>query len=183
MLSQKGCVVWVYGLSGSGKSTLASALEKKLFAQGRVTMILDGDCIRTGLCKDLSFSDADRAENLRRIAEVARLFAEAGVLCICSFISPFRKSREFASEVIGPDRFLEVFVDTPLEVCEKRDCKGLYAKARAGSIPHFTGISAPFERPEDPEALVMDTDAEGLEPCVDKLHTMLQEKGFIPREG
>ena len=180
MLSQKGCVIWIYGLSGSGKSTLASALEKKLFDQGRVTTILDGDCIRNGLCKDLSFSAEDRTENLRRIAEVAKLFAEAGVICVCSFITPFKKSREFAIEVVGEERFVEVFVDTPLELCEQRDCKGLYAKARAGEIAEFTGINSPFERPDSDAAMVMDTDEEGLDNCVSQLISLLQKKEIIP---
>ena len=180
MLSQKGCVIWIYGLSGSGKSTLASALEKKLFEQGRVTTILDGDCIRGGLCKDLMFSDEDRAENLRRIAEVAKLFAEAGVICVCSFITPFKESREFAKELVGKDRFIEVFVDTSLELCEERDCKGLYARARAGEIKAFTGINSPFERPDEKDVVIMDTDAEGLENCVSKLRDLLKTKKFIP---
>ena len=144
-------VVWFTGLSGSGKSTLANALERRLHAAGRHTYLLDGDNVRHGLNRDLGFTDADRVENIRRVAEVAKLMTEAGLIVLVSFISPYRSERRMARERFAPGEFVEVFVDTPLEECEKRDLKGLYAKARAGRIPNFTGISAPYEAPEAPE--------------------------------
>ena len=151
LLGQRGGVLWFTGLSGSGKSTVARAVEKQLFQRGRLVHVLDGDNIRHGLCKDLGFSDADRTENIRRIAEVAKLFVDAGVIVLTAFISPFRADRQQARDVIGTDSFVEVFVDTPIEVCESRDPKGLYAKARAGEIPAFTGITSPYEAPTAPE--------------------------------
>ncbi|MFT4835007.1 MAG: adenylylsulfate kinase [Marinoscillum sp.] len=144
-------LIWLTGLSGSGKSTLASALETHLFNAGFQTYILDGDNVRFGLNKDLSFSDVDRVENIRRISEVAKLFMDAGIIVLTAFISPFQKDRQLAKELAGQQEFIEVFVDTPLEVCESRDVKGLYAKARAGKIPNFTGIDSPFEKPENPD--------------------------------
>ena len=144
-------VVWFTGLSGSGKSTLANALETRLLAEGRHTYLLDGDNVRHGLNRDLGFTDADRVENIRRVAEVARLMADAGLIVLVSFISPFRSERRMAREMLPEGEFVEVFVDTPLEECERRDVKGLYAKARAGELPNFTGISAPYEAPEHPE--------------------------------
>jgi len=159
---QKAKVVWFTGLSGSGKSTIANLVEKTLHAQGRHTFLLDGDNIRHGLAKDLGFTDADRVENIRRVGEVAKLMADAGLIVLVSFISPFRAERATARELVGAGEFLEVFVDTPLEVCEARDVKGLYAKARAGAIPNFTGISSPYEPPEDPD-LRLDTAATSLE--------------------
>jgi bifunctional enzyme CysN/CysC len=147
----KGRVIWFTGLSGSGKSTLANALEKELHAQGKRTYILDGDNIRQGLSKDLGFTDADRVENIRRIAEVARLMMDAGLIVMTAFISPFRAEREMARELIGTDNFVEVYVSTPLEVCEERDVKGLYKKARAGKIPNMTGVNSPYESPDSPE--------------------------------
>ena len=148
---QKPCVLWFTGLSGSGKSTIANALEKQLHALGRHTYMLDGDNIRHGLNKDLGFTDADRVENIRRVAEAARLFVDAGLIVMVSFISPFRSERRMAREMVGEDEFLEIYVDTPLEVCEARDPKGLYRKARAGLIKNFTGIDSAYERPETPE--------------------------------
>jgi bifunctional enzyme CysN/CysC len=148
---QKPCVLWFTGLSGSGKSTIANACEKQLHALGRHTYMLDGDNIRHGLNKDLGFTDADRVENIRRIAEAARLFVDAGLIVMVSFISPFRSERRMARELVGQDEFIEVYVDTPLEVCEARDPKGLYRKARAGLIKNFTGIDSAYERPESPE--------------------------------
>ncbi len=148
---QKPCVLWFTGLSGSGKSTIANACEKRLHALGRHTYMLDGDNIRHGLNKDLGFTDADRVENIRRIAEAARLFVDAGLIVMVSFISPFRSERRMARELVGQDEFIEVYVDTPLEVCEARDPKGLYRKARAGLIKNFTGIDSAYERPESPE--------------------------------
>lgn len=143
----KSFVIWLYGLSGSGKSTIANALEKTLFEEGKNTYVLDGDNVRMGLNKNLGFSKEDRQENQRRIAEVAKLFVDAGVICIAAFISPMQSDRDMIKAIIGEDHFIEVFVDTPLEECEKRDVKGLYKKARAGEIKDFTGISAPFEKP------------------------------------
>lgn len=155
----KGTVVWFTGLSGSGKSTLANALEEALHAQGKRTYILDGDNIRQGLNKDLGFSDADRVENIRRAAEVAKLMMDAGIIVMTAFISPFRADREMARELIGQDHFIEVFVDTPLEVCEQRDPKGLYKKARSGLIPNMTGIDSPYETPLRPEYVVSHAEA------------------------
>lgn len=143
-------VIWLTGLSGSGKSTIAAAVERELFEAGQFVVLLDGDNVRTGLCGDLGFSLEDRKENIRRIAETAKLFAAAGAQVLCSFVSPTRAIRAMASEIIGPDDFLEVFVNTPLAVCEARDVKGLYAKARAGEIKNFTGIDSPYETPENP---------------------------------
>jgi bifunctional enzyme CysN/CysC len=160
-----GCVVWLTGLSGAGKSTIAIELERALFNQGRHACILDGDNLRHGLCSDLGFSHADRKENIRRAGEVARLFAEAGMICITAFISPYRSDRELARAIAPNGRFLEVYVNAPLEVCEQRDSKGLYAKARRGEIKGFTGISAPYEAPLKPE-LEVRTDQGTIEECV-----------------
>jgi bifunctional enzyme CysN/CysC len=150
----RGKVIWFTGLSGSGKSTLANALEKELHAQGKRTYILDGDNIRLGLNKDLGFTDADRVENIRRVAEVAKLMMDAGLIVMTAFISPFRSERGLARELIGVDNFVEVFVHTPLEVCEQRDVKGLYKRARAGQIPNMTGINSPYEVPVQPSVCV-----------------------------
>jgi adenylyl-sulfate kinase len=146
-----GCVIWLTGLSGSGKSTIAEELERELFKLKRHTYILDGDVVRRGLCSDLRFSPENRKENIRRIGEVARLFADAGIICIVAFISPYRADRDLARKIAPPGKFIEVYLDAPLEVCEKRDPKGLYAQARAGEIKEFTGISAPYEPPREPE--------------------------------
>ncbi len=153
----KGKVIWFTGLSGSGKSTIANALEKELHAQGKHTYILDGDNIRQSLNKDLGFTDADRVENIRRVAEVARLMMDAGLIVITAFISPFRAEREMARKLIGEENFIEVFVDTPLEVCEQRDPKGLYRKARSGQLPNMTGIGSPYESPEHPNFIIQGT--------------------------
>jgi adenylylsulfate kinase len=146
-----GCVVWLTGLSGAGKSTIAANLNQRLSQIGMKSFILDGDVMRNGLCSDLKFSQEDRKENVRRITEVARLFAEAGMVCIVALISPYRMDRDAARAIIGSDRFVEVYVNAPIEVCERRDPKGLYAKARSGVIKDFTGISAPYEPPLAPE--------------------------------
>jgi len=161
-LGQRGKVLWFTGLSGSGKSTLAIALERQLFDQGYSVIILDGDNIRTGINNNLTFSPDDRIENIRRIAEVAKLFLANGIICIVSFISPTRDMRANAKQIIGPTDFVEVFIDTPIEVCEARDVKGLYKKARAGEIKDFTGVSAPYEVPLQPDVHVHteDTDIE-----------------------
>lgn len=150
----KGKVIWFTGLSGSGKSTIANALEKELHAQGKRTYILDGDNVRQGLNKDLGFTDADRVENIRRVAEVAKLMMDAGLIVMTAFISPFRAEREMARELIGEENFIEVFVDTPLEVCEQRDPKGLYKKARSGQLPNMTGINSPYESPGLPDFVI-----------------------------
>ena len=142
--------IWFTGLSGSGKSTIASLLEKQLHAEGKHTYLLDGDNVRHGLNRDLGFTEADRVENIRRVAEVAKLMVDAGLVVIVSFISPFRSERRMARDLFAEGEFIEVFVDTPLEECERRDVKGLYAKARRGEIKDFTGISAPFEPPTGP---------------------------------
>lgn len=150
----QGKVIWFTGLSGSGKSTLANALELQLHAQGKRTYILDGDNVRQGLNKDLGFTDADRVENIRRIAEMAKLMMDAGLIVMTAFISPFRQEREMARELIGAENFVEVFVDTPLDVCEQRDPKGLYKKARSGQLPNMTGINSPYEAPLKPDVLL-----------------------------
>jgi adenylyl-sulfate kinase len=149
-----GVVVWLTGLSASGKSTLANALERELFNQGRQVYVLDGDKVRQGLCSDLNFSPESRKENIRRIGEVAKLFADAGVICITAFISPYRSDRDLVRKILPPGGFIEVFVNAPLAVCEHRDPKGLYARARKGLIKDFTGISAPYEPPVHPEVEV-----------------------------
>ncbi len=151
LLRQKPATIWLTGLSGAGKSTLAFALEKRLIAGNHLAFVLDGDNVRHGLNRDLGFSADDRSENIRRIAEVARMFNEAGVMVITAFISPFRKDRALAREIIGAERFIETHVCTPIDVCEHRDPKGLYEKARHGKIDGFTGISAPYEAPQAPD--------------------------------
>lgn len=156
----RGGVVWFTGLSGSGKTTVARVVDRLLYDAGRRSFMLDGDALRTGLNRDLGFSPKDRDENLRRFTEVSRLFAEAGVLCLVSAITPYEATRKRARERVGPERFVLVHVATPLEVCEARDAKGLYAKARAGEIPDFTGISAPYEEPEDAEVVLRPEDGD-----------------------
>ena len=178
LLGQQGATIWMTGLSGSGKSTLGYALEERLVSRGRMSYVLDGDNIRHGLSGDLGFSPADRAENIRRVGEVAALFADAGVLVISSFISPYRADRATARQRVGSDRFIEVYLDVPVSVCERRDPKGLYKKARAGDIPNFTGISAPYENPENPE-LRMDTDALSVPGSVDTIIDYLERGGFL----
>ncbi|MBL6627947.1 MAG: adenylyl-sulfate kinase [Cryomorphaceae bacterium] len=163
-LGQRGQVLWFTGLSGSGKSTLANEVEQVLHTAGRHTFLLDGDNLRHGLNGDLGFSEADRTENIRRVAEVAKLMADAGLIVLTAFVSPFAADREKARRIVGPDRFVEIYVDCPLEVCESRDVKGLYAKARQGLIPDFTGISSPFEAPVQPELHVR-TDLHSLAVC------------------
>ncbi len=152
--NQKGRVIWLTGLAGAGKSTIADLVEKRLHADGRHTYLLDGDNIRHGLNKDLGFTDADRVENIRRVGEAARLFVDAGLIVLTAFISPFRSERRMARELVGGNEFLEVFIDTPIEVCMQRDPKGLYEKARAGTIRNFTGIDSPYEVPEKPDLTV-----------------------------
>jgi bifunctional enzyme CysN/CysC len=166
--SQQPACIWFTGLSGSGKSTIANLLEKRLHADGRHTYLLDGDNVRHGLNRDLGFTEADRVENIRRVAEVAKLMVDAGLIVIVSFISPFRAEREFARSLFAPGEFQEVFVDTPIEECEKRDVKGLYAKAREGRIANFTGVDSPYEKPEAPEVR-LDTVAQSPEQCVERI--------------
>ena len=168
-------VVWLTGLSGSGKSTIARALEARLRAEGTPVYVLDGDVVRRGLNSDLGFSDADRAENIRRAGEVAAMFADAGLTVITAFISPFRRVRERVRERVGAGQFVVVFLDAPLEVCEQRDPKGLYAKARAGEIADFTGISSPYEPPAAP-ALVLRTAELDVDACVDAIYAELQRR-------
>ncbi len=175
MLGQHGIMVWFTGLSGSGKSTIAIALERELHKRGVLCRILDGDNIRTGINKNLGFSKADRVENIRRIAEVAKLFVDTGIVTIAAFISPSNDIREMAADIIGRDDFLEVYVSTPIEECERRDVKGLYAKARRGEIKDFTGISAPFEVPTHP-ALVLDTSVLSLKESVDRLLELVMSR-------
>ncbi|OGU16168.1 MAG: adenylyl-sulfate kinase [Geobacteraceae bacterium GWC2_53_11] len=155
---QKPCVIWLTGLSASGKSTVANALEQRLHDMGRHTMLLDGDNVRHGLNRDLGFSEADRVENIRRVGEVARLMANAGLIVITAFISPYRSEREIVRNLMPAGEFVEVYVSTPLAICEQRDPKGIYRKARSGEIPNFTGISAPYEEPQAPEIMLDTTD-------------------------
>lgn len=168
LLGQRGLMVWFTGLSGSGKSTVAIALERELHSRGILCRILDGDNVRSGINNNLGFSAEDRVENIRRIAEVSRLFVDTGIVTIAAFISPSNALREMAASIIGKDDFVEIYVDTPLAVCEERDVKGLYKKARAGEVKNFTGISAPFEAPEHP-ALRLDTSKLTVQQSVGKL--------------
>lgn len=176
----KGCTVWFTGLSGSGKSTIAVAVEKALWDRGVSSYILDGDNIRHGLNADLGFSPEDRTENIRRIGEVAKLFTDAGVVNLTAFISPYRADRDRVRGIMGPGDFVEAFVDCPIEECERRDVKGLYAKARAGKIPEFTGISAPYEEPLRPEIL-LPTGELSEEQSVAKVLAYLEAHGYIPK--
>jgi adenylylsulfate kinase len=175
----KACTVWLTGLSGSGKSTIAVDLEKRLWERGVRAYILDGDNIRHGLNKNLGFSPADRTENIRRIGEVAKLFTDAGVVALTAFISPYRADRDQVRAIM-PDDFIEVHVDCPVEVCEQRDVKGLYKKARAGEIKEFTGISAPYEAPEKAE-LTINTAGQSVEESANQILAYLEKKGVVPR--
>ena len=175
LLKQRSVMVWFTGLSGSGKSTIAIALERELHKRGLLCRILDGDNIRSGINNNLGFSAEDRVENIRRIAEVSKLFIDTGVITIAAFISPNNELREMASTIVGKDNFLEIYVNTPIEECERRDVKGLYAKARKGEIKDFTGVSAPFEAPEHP-ALSLDTSVLSLEESVNKLLELILPK-------
>ncbi|MFH0787406.1 MAG: adenylyl-sulfate kinase [Pseudomonadota bacterium] len=169
---QKPLVIWFTGLSGSGKSTLAFSLERRLMNKGKACCVLDGDNVRHGLNRDLGFSPKDRAENIRRIAEVSHLMNDAGLIIITAFISPFKDDRQMAKGIIGPERFLEVYLATDLEVCEKRDTKGLYQKARSGELPGFTGISSPYEPPVNP-ALTLDTGLLPIERCLQAIEDLI----------
>jgi len=175
----RGAVLWFTGLSASGKSTLASRVEKRLFEEGYFAYVLDGDNVRHGLNGDLGFSPDDRVENIRRVGEVAKLFAEAGTVVVTAFISPYREDRDRIREIMTRDGdFVEVFVSCPLEVCEARDPKGLYARARSGEIRDFTGIDAPYETPEAPE-IVIETNLYDVEACVDQVMTYLRDHGYV----
>jgi bifunctional enzyme CysN/CysC len=174
----KPALLWFTGLSGAGKSTIANSLEKKLHALGKHTFVLDGDNVRHGLNRDLGFTEVDRVENIRRVAEVAKLFVEAGLITMVAFISPFRAEREMARELVGPGEFIEIFVDTPLAICEQRDPKGLYRKARNGELRNFTGLDSPYERPETPELSLNTVDARA-EDLADRVIAFLQQRGML----
>jgi adenylylsulfate kinase len=182
VLAQRGATIWLTGLSGSGKSTIAVAVEAELVRRGKLAYVLDGDNVRHGLNKNLGFSPADRTENIRRIAEVAKLFTDCGVLAFTSFISPYRADREAARALFAEGDFVEVYVAADVATCEGRDPKGLYQKARAGQIPEFTGISAPYEEPEAPE-LVLDTARQSPEESVAALIAYLEGKGYLSAQG
>jgi bifunctional enzyme CysN/CysC len=167
-MGQKAVTIWFTGLSGAGKSTIANELEKRLFAMGKFSMLLDGDNVRMGLNKNLGFKEEDRIENIRRIAEVSKLMNDAGLIVLTSFISPFIKDRRNAKDIIGENNFVEVYISTPLEECERRDVKGLYKEARSGKIKNFTGISSPYEAPEHP-AITVDTSKMSIEECVETI--------------
>jgi adenylylsulfate kinase len=174
----KSVILWFTGLSGAGKSTLAHAVEKALFDAGCRTYVFDGDNVRHGLCADLGFSADDRQENIRRIGEMSKLFIEAGVIALTAFISPFQSDRDRVRKLVKDDEFIEIYCKASLDVCEQRDVKGLYAKARRGEIKDFTGISSPYEPPLSPE-LTLDTGAESLEVCVDKVLSHLKMRSII----
>ena len=180
LLGQKGVTLWFTGLSQSGKSTLATEVEKKLYQRGYLTYIMDGDNIRHGLNRNLGFSPEDREENIRRIGEVAHLFSQAGIITMTAFISPYRADRKRARDLAKEGEFIEIFCRCSIDACEQRDKKGLYKKARAGEVPEFTGISAPYEEPENPEIMI-DTDRETIEQGVDRIISYLESKGIIDK--
>ena len=176
--AHKGKILWFTGLSGAGKSTLAHALEEQLHNYGARTYVLDGDNVRKRLCKDLGFSETDRVENIRRIGEVSRLMMDAGLIVMTAFISPFRRDRRIVRKLVKKGDFVEIFCDTSLSICESRDVKGLYEKARAGEIPEFTGISSPYETPENPE-LIVESGNSTVKECVDEIINFLKGKKII----
>ena len=178
--NHKSTLLWFTGLSGAGKSTLAHALEESLYQMGYHTFVLDGDNVRHGLCGDLGFSNSDRVENIRRVSETTKLFIEAGVIVLTAFISPFRADRDKARKLVGDD-FIEIYCDCPLSVCEERDVKGLYDRARKGEIKEFTGISSPYEEPNNPE-LVVDTGGTDLDQCVTQILEFLIQRGIYERQ-
>ncbi len=179
---QRPALIWFTGLSGAGKSTVANALESWLYDHGHHSYLLDGDNVRHGLNKDLGFSDRDRQENIRRIGEAGKLFADAGLIALSAFISPFRADRQLVRDLFAPGEFVEVYVATPLAVCESRDPKGLYRKARKGEIRQFTGIDSPYEAPDAPE-IVVDTSAASVEECVLQIVAFLQQRGILAQTG
>ena len=178
LLNQKPCILWFTGLSGSGKSTIANAVENELYNRNIKTYLLDGDNVRHGLNKDLGFSELDRVENIRRVGEVSKLFVDSGLIALTAFISPFKSDRQIARSLVKYDEFIEVFIDTPLEVCEKRDPKGLYKKARDGAIKNFTGIDSPYEEPVEPQIYIK-ADKYDIKKCVDKIIIYLIKYGYI----
>lgn len=178
-LGQRSKVIWLTGLSGSGKSTIGLALEKRLFQENFVAQLLDGDNIRSGINKNLGFSEEDRKENIRRIAEIAKLYLSSGIITINSFISPTAETRNIAKEIVGDDDFLEIYINAPMATCESRDVKGLYKKARAGEIQGFTGVNQAYEEPENP-ALELRTDVLSVDEAVDKLFTFLKKHIILP---
>ena len=178
----RGAIIWFTGLSGSGKSTLAHAVEEVLYQQGSRTFVLDGDNVRHGLCSDLGFSNRDREENIRRIGETAKLFMEAGVIVLTAFISPFRADRERVRGMVEHGDFIEIYCDAPIETCESRDVKGMYKKARAGLIAEFTGITSPYEKPENPE-LIVNTGKAELNECVHQVMDVLTQRRVIKSKG
>ncbi|WP_143871260.1 adenylyl-sulfate kinase [Catenovulum sediminis] len=175
---QKPCILWFTGLSGSGKSTVANAVESKLFEAGLHSYLLDGDNVRHGINKDLTFSDEDRVENIRRIGEISKLFVDSGLIVLTAFISPFQADRQMVRDLVEAGEFIEVFIDTPIEVCEQRDPKGLYKKARQGEIKHFTGIDSPYEAPLNPEITVKTAEL-NIEECADFVLQHLRDRGYI----
>jgi adenylylsulfate kinase len=182
LLGHKGTVLWFTGLSGAGKSTIAHALEKRLHDMGCLTYVFDGDNVRHGLCGDLGFSQDDRKENIRRIGEMVKLFLNAGVISLTAFISPFREDRDGVRRLLGENDFVEIYCRCSLSVCEQRDVKGLYRRARAGEISDFTGISSPYEEPEAPE-LVLETDQSTIDQCVDQIIAALRGRGVLPEQA
>lgn len=176
--SHKSAILWFTGLSGAGKSTLAHAVEGALYKQGACTFVFDGDNVRHGLCGDLNFSEQDRVENIRRVGEMSKLFIEAGVIALTAFISPFRADRERVRALVAPEDFIEIYCHCPIQVCEHRDVKGLYAKARQGLIKDFTGISSPYEAPVNPE-LMLDTGSQSLEECVTTILKLLNQRDIL----
>ena len=178
----RGAIIWFTGLSGSGKSTLAHAVEETLYQHGCRTFVLDGDNVRHGLCGDLGFSDKDREENIRRVGEIAKLFMEAGVIVLTAFISPYRADRQRVRGLVAHGDFIEIYCDTSIEICEARDVKGLYKKARAGQIKEFTGISSIYEVPENPE-LVVNTGEKELNACVQQVMVEIRQRGIISAQS
>jgi adenylylsulfate kinase len=176
--SHRSVIVWFTGLSGAGKSTVAHAVEQRLHGLGCRTFVFDGDNVRFGMCSDLGFSESDRSENIRRIGEMSKLFIEAGIIALTAFISPYQKDRNRVRSLVKEGDFLEVYCHCPVEVCEQRDVKGLYAKARAGEIKNFTGVSSPYEPPTTPE-LVLNTSWQSLQECTDKVIELLQQRKII----
>ncbi|MBV5320311.1 MAG: adenylyl-sulfate kinase [Sulfuricurvum sp.] len=175
---QRPCILWFTGLSGSGKSTIANALENKLYEMGKHTYLLDGDNVRHALNKDLGFSDSDRVENIRRIGEVSKLFADAGLIVISAFISPFQSDRQIVRNLVNQNEFIEVFIDAPIEICEQRDPKGLYQKARCGEIKNFTGIDSPYEAPMNPDIHIK-TDVMSVDESVQLIIDTLINQGYL----